>query len=77
MQDTGSRLFRLVARQIAGLPAQAGDGEAVVVWTQGDDELTVLVDEATVTTALEGSCGHSGALRSGGHRQGRRSLRDR
>jgi hypothetical protein len=49
-KETGRALFQLVARQICGLPAEPGQG-AVVVWTQGDDELAVLVDAVTVTTA--------------------------
>jgi hypothetical protein len=51
-QEPGKTLYRLVARQISGLPTQAAAGEAgVVVWTQGDDELAVLVNEVVVTTA--------------------------
>jgi hypothetical protein len=50
-KDAGAALYRLVARQIAGLAAQPAGVEAVIVWTQGDDELAVLVDAVTVTTA--------------------------
>jgi hypothetical protein len=48
---TGEALYRLVARQISGLPTEAIGEAGVVVWTQGDDELTVFVDEVAVTTA--------------------------
>jgi hypothetical protein len=49
-REMGRTLFQLVARQICGLPVDTDEG-AVVVWTQGDDELAVLVGEVTVTTA--------------------------
>jgi len=49
--DAAPTLFRLVARQILTLPVQSGAAGAVVVWTQGDDELAVLVDEIGVQTA--------------------------
>ena len=50
-QETGRALYRLVARQVSGLPAQSTADVSVVVWTQGDDELAVLIDEIAVTTA--------------------------
>jgi len=50
-QQAGTALYRLVARQVSGLPpAQPGE-VGIVVWTQGDDELAVLVDQVGVTTA--------------------------
>jgi hypothetical protein len=48
-RENGGVVFRLVARQVSGLAES--DRSAVVVWTQGDDELAVLVDEVSVTTA--------------------------
>jgi hypothetical protein len=48
--ERGPPLYRLVARQAAGLPAEGTDA-GVVVWSRGDDELAVLVNEVEVTTA--------------------------
>jgi hypothetical protein len=50
-KETGAALYRLVARQLSGLGPQSAGQAGVVVWTQGDDELAVLVDEVSVTTA--------------------------
>src|SRR5438105_8342738 len=47
----GAAVYRLVARQIGGLSTDPPDQPGVLVWTQGDDELAVLVDEVRVTTA--------------------------
>jgi hypothetical protein len=47
----GASVYRLVARQIVGLPTERLDDPGVVVWTQGDAELAVLVDQVRVTTA--------------------------
>jgi hypothetical protein len=50
-QEAGTAMVRLVARQISGLPpAQPGEQE-IVVWTHGNDELAVLADQVSVTTA--------------------------
>ena len=49
--ETGASVYRLVARQVAGLPTERLDDPGVVVWAQGDDELAVLVDDVRVTTA--------------------------
>jgi hypothetical protein len=47
----GAALYRLVARDVAGLPGEPGRDAGVVVWTQGDDELAVAVDGVSVATA--------------------------
>jgi hypothetical protein len=47
----GAVLYRLVAREVAGLPTEQSSQDATVVWAQGDDELAVLVDRVSVTTA--------------------------
>ncbi|HEX3609321.1 MAG TPA: hypothetical protein VHU14_06605 [Solirubrobacterales bacterium] len=50
-EERGPSLYRLVARQVAGLPTEGAKDPGVVVWARGDDELAVLVDEVKVTTA--------------------------
>jgi hypothetical protein len=50
-REAGTTVYRLVARQLVGLPTDRPDQPGVLVWTQGDDELAVLVDEVGVTTA--------------------------
>jgi hypothetical protein len=49
-RERGAALYRLVARDVAGLPGEPGRDAGVVVWTQDDDELAVAVDELAVTT---------------------------
>jgi hypothetical protein len=50
-RERGAALCRLVAREVAGLADEPGGDGGVVVWTQGDDELAVAVDEVGVATA--------------------------
>ena len=50
-RETGASVYRLVARQVAGLPTERLDGPGIVVWARGDDELAILVDDVGVTTA--------------------------
>src|SRR5262245_3583496 len=50
-REQGATLYRLVARSVAGLPTDRTDDPGVIVWTQGDDELAVLVDHVQVVTA--------------------------
>lgn len=50
-REAGASLFRLVARQIVGVGDAVPAGEGVVVWTQGNDELAVVIDKVSLETA--------------------------
>jgi hypothetical protein len=53
-RDAAASMFRLVARQAAGLSTERVDDGGSVVWVQGDDELLVVVDKVVVTS-VEGA----------------------
>jgi hypothetical protein len=50
-RETGASVYRLVARQVAGLPTERFEVPGIVVWARGNDELVILVDDVRVTTA--------------------------
>jgi hypothetical protein len=53
-REAGASMYRLVARQVAGLSTERAGDAGAVVWVQGDNELLVLVDRIAVA-AVEGA----------------------